>query len=241
MARCPWAGNSVPCTHDLIPDIIDYFYKRATPNDVFVNALTGIGYIREVDYAVMLPTAEQGEVWDRYMELSMRYFRLMNLSLLTTFEAFKQMPPATMQRFAKLPGIKAIYGNYHRFESTTAENATSEINGVPLFRAVVKSGGPLDTPESFNRTVASVVREIRQFTPQKRPAFLHISLSNWLVDMRALVEIEKALGPDYVAVRGRPTPSAVHEGQETAVKLSKHAKCARKANRLACTRLAGSL
>ena len=35
---------------ELIPDIIDYFYKHATPNDVFVNALTGVGYIRESMY-----------------------------------------------------------------------------------------------------------------------------------------------------------------------------------------------
>jgi len=205
--KVPVGWQLGPCTHDLIPDIIDYFYRRATPNDVFVNALTGIGYIREVDYAVMLPTAEQEVVWNHFMELSRRYFKLMDLSLLTTFEAFKQMPPATMARFTKLPGIKAIYGNYHRFESTTAENAASEINGVPLFRAVVRGGGPLDTPEKLKRTVADVVRDIRQFTPAKRPAFLHVSLTNWMVDMRVLVEIEKALGPDYVAVRADQLPA----------------------------------
>jgi hypothetical protein len=148
------------------------------------------------------------------MELSRRYFRLMDLSLLTTFEAFKQMPPETMARFTKLPGIKAIYGNYHRFETTTADNATSEINGVPIFRAVVRSGGPLDTPEKLQRTAASVAQQIREFTPAKRPAFLHISLSNWLVDMRALVEIEKALGPDYVAVRADQLPTLYKQARK---------------------------
>ena len=148
------------------------------------------------------------------MELSGRYFKLMDLSLLTTFEAFKQMPPATLAHFTTLPGIKAIYGNYHRFESTTAENATSETNGVPLFRAVLGKSGPLDTPEKFTRTVADVVQDIRQFTPRKRPAFLHISLSNWLVDMRALVEIEKALGPDYVAVRADQLPALYMEARK---------------------------
>ena len=205
--KVPVGWQLGPTAYDLIPDILDYFYRHATSNDVFVNALTGIGYIREVDYAVTLPTAEQGAVWDHFMELSGRYFKLMDLSLLTTFEAFKQMPPATLAHFTTLPGIKAIYGNYHRFESTTAENATSEINGVPLFRAVLGKSGPLDTPEKFTRTVADVVQDIRQFTPRKRPAFLHISLSNWLVDMRALVEIEKALGSDYVAVRADQLPA----------------------------------
>lgn len=212
--KVPVGWQLGPTAYDLIPDIIDYFYKHATPNDVFVNALTGIGYIREVDYAVTFPTSEQQVVWDQYMELSRRYFQLLDLSLLTTFEAFKQMPPETLARFTTLPGIQAIYGNYHRFESTTAENATSEINGVPLFRAVIRGGGPLGTPEKLKLAVASVVREIRQFTPGRRPAFLHVSLSNWMVDMRALVEIEKALGPDYVAVRADQLPALYREAKQ---------------------------
>ena len=74
--------------------------------------------------------------------------------------------------------------------------------------------GPLDTPEKFTRTVADVVQDIRQFTPRTRPAFLHISLSNWLVDMRALVEIEKALGSDYVAVRADQLPALYMEARK---------------------------
>ncbi|MBM3494329.1 MAG: hypothetical protein FJX72_08420, partial [Armatimonadetes bacterium] len=151
---------------------------------------------------------------NRYMDLSQRYYKRMDLSLLTTFEAFKQMPPATMARFAKLPGIKAIFGNYTRFETTTPENATSEINGVPLFRAVARSGGPLDTPEKRQRTVASVAQDVRQFTPARRPAFLHISLTNWMVDMRFMVDIEKALGPDYVAVRADHLPALYLDAQK---------------------------
>lgn len=212
--KVPVGWQLGPTAYDLIPDILDYFYKHATPNDVFVNALTGIGYIREVDYAVTFPTSEQEVVWNQYMDLSRRYFKLHDLSLLTTFEAFKQMPPQTLTRFTQLPGIKAIYGNYHRFESTTAENAASQLNGVPLFRAVIGGGGPLDTPDKLKRTVAGVVREIRQFTPGKRPAFLHVSLTNWMVDMRALVEIEKTLGPDYVAVRADQLPVLYKEAQK---------------------------
>ena len=46
-----------------------------------------------------------------------------------------------------------------------------------------------------------MVEDIRRFTPKKSPAFLHVSLSNWMVEMRALVEIQKALGPAYASVR----------------------------------------
>lgn len=185
-----------PTGFDLIPDILDYFYKHATHNDVFVNALTGIGYILEAMYLEKLPKAEQEAAWNEYMKLSRRYLRRLHLSLLTTFEAFQLMPQETLARFAELPGIKAIYRNYHRVKDTTVENATSEVNGVPVFRTVI-DGPP----------VASIVRQLQQFAGTRRPAFLHASLTNWFVDMRVLVEVEKALGPDYVAVRADQLPA----------------------------------
>ena len=71
------------------------------------------------------------------MELSRRYFKRLDLSLLTTFEAFQLMPEKTLARFTELPGIKAIYRNYARFGDTTVENAATELNGVPIFRAIL--------------------------------------------------------------------------------------------------------
>jgi hypothetical protein len=214
--KVPVGWQLGPTAYDLIPDIIDYFYRHATRHDVFVNALTGIGYIREVDYAVTFPTSEQEVVWNQYMDVSRRYFKLFDFSVLTTYESTKLMSPQTLGRFTQLPGIQAIYGNYSRFESTTAENATSEINGVPLFRAVMSAGGPLDTPERLERTVADVVRDIRKFTPARRPAFLHVSLTNWMINMRALVEIERLLGPDYAAVRVDQLPALYWEAKASA-------------------------
>ena len=53
--------------------------------------------------------------------MSRRYFKRMDLSLLTTFEAFQLMPQGTWRVSTKLPGIKAIYRNYARFSDTTVE------------------------------------------------------------------------------------------------------------------------
>ena len=214
--KVPVGWQLGPTAYDTIPDILDYFYKHATPCDVFVNALTGIGYIHETEYAVMLSTPEQEVVWNQYLDLSRRYWKLLDLSVLTTWESSKQMSPLTLGRFTRLPDIKAIDGNYSRGESTTPENATFEINGVPVFRGVMAAGGPLDTPDKFERTVAGVVRDIRKFTPARRPAFLHISLTNWMIDMRALVEIERRLGPDYVVVRADQLPTLYKEAKSSA-------------------------
>ena len=205
--RVPVGWQLGPTAVELIPDIIDYFYKHVTPNDVFVNALTGVGYIRESMYLEKLPPADQEAAWEQYMDMSRRYFKRMDLSLLTTFEAFQLMPERTLARFTKLPGIKAIYRNYARFPDTTIGNAASELNGVPIFRAVFAGGGSLATPGEIKGVAAQLAQQLRQFTPAGRPAFLHVSLTNWFVDMGVLVETEKALGRDYVVVRPDHLPA----------------------------------
>jgi hypothetical protein len=212
--KVPVGWQLGPTASDLIPDILDYFLKQSTPNDVFVNALTGIGYIREACYLEKLPRAAQEAAWQQYMELSRRYFERMDLSLLTTFEAFDLMRPETLARFAELPGIKAIYRNYHRFKDTTVENATSEVHGVPVFRTMLEGGFSLGSPEEIRRAAAGIARQIRQFAAARRPAFLHLSLTNWFVDMRVLVEVEKALGPDYIAVRADHLPVLYAEAKK---------------------------
>jgi hypothetical protein len=212
--KVPIGWQLGPTATELIPDIIDYFCKHATPNDVFVNALTGVGYIREWLYLEKLPKSEQEAAWQQYMELSRRYFKRLDLSLLTTFEAFGLMSQQNLARFTKLPGIKAIYRNYQRFGDTTVENATEELNGVPIFRTILQADYSLATPAEIRHAAAEVARQVRQFTPAKRPAFLYMSLANWLVDMSVLVEIEKALGPDYVAVRPDHLPALYMEAKK---------------------------
>ena len=114
--RVPVGWQTGPAASDLIPDILDYFYRHATPNDVFVNALTGVGYIREAVYLERLPQSEQEAAWKQYIELSRRYFKRLDLSLLTTFEAFQLMPPKTLAQFHRaaghqghLPQLRAIW------------------------------------------------------------------------------------------------------------------------------------
>lgn len=193
--KVPVGWQLGPSAYDLIPDIIDYFYQHASPNDVFVNALTGLGYIREKKYLEKLPKAEQEAAWKQYMELSDRYFKLFDLSLLTTFEAAgPQMPPETLARFTTLPDIKGIFRSYDGgLADTTVENLATELNDVPIFRAIGVDFSQGATEE--------VQRGLQEFLPAKRPAFIYVSLTNWMVDIHALVEIEQALGPDYVIVR----------------------------------------
>ncbi len=167
--KVPVGWQLGPTASDLAPDIIDYFYKHATPADVFVNALTGIGYIRENCYLDRIPEGQREAVWRQYMDLSTHYFQQMDLSLLTTFEAFDLMSDQNLARFARLPGLKAIYRNYHRFKDTTAENATREVDGVPVFRAILGEGYPLTNPREIKRAAGGRPRPRPPGTPAPPP------------------------------------------------------------------------
>jgi len=188
-----------PTAMDGQPDILDYYYKKARPGDYFVNALSGVGYIHEDDYAANYPPEQQEEIWRGYIELSEHYLAGIDTRILATYS---EMKPERRKMFAGMFGVRGILGNYARSHQTNLSNLVEEVEGVPWFRAANSS------PESFTFTpwaqqsaVSFMVDEIRRWTPKSRPAFLYIFLANWLTDMGMAESIARELGGDYLAVR----------------------------------------
>jgi hypothetical protein len=174
-----------PMLSDLMPDILDWYVKHATPNDYFVNALTGIGYIHENLYGTMYPLDKQKEIWKAYLDLSRLYRERLNLSMLTTF---MDMSTERIADFAGI-GFKGIFYNYGRTYNTSRNNQLREINGVPVFHAIGASG-----------TSDGLAKDIRLWAPRTRPAFVYVSLSNWVTSLKPIDEALKQLGPEYVTI-----------------------------------------
>jgi len=174
-----------PTLCDLMPDVVDWYYKHATPNDYFVNALTGIGYIHEENYAYMYPADNQKQIWKEYLQISKVYRERLNLSMLTTF---MDMSAEKMADFSNI-GFKGIFYNYLRTYNTTMNNAVSEVNGIPVFRTIADAGNS-----------EQLVKDIRLWIPRKRPAMAYISLSNWVTSLKPVNDALKELGPEYIAV-----------------------------------------
>jgi len=171
--------------YDLVPDILDYYYVHATANDTFVNALTGIGYIHEENYAYMYPPEERARIWQDYLRISQAYREKMGLDLLTTYH---EMSRDKMEAFCQI-GYEGVFANYHRSFITTLHNQVEDVAGVPVFRACNQAN-----------SVESLVADIREWTPKVRPAFLYVSLTNWLTRMEYVESAIKLLAPEYVAV-----------------------------------------
>jgi hypothetical protein len=184
---------------DLMPDILDYYYKHATPNECFVNALTGVGYIWEDNFTEYLPADQQKKVWDDYIRYSTEYRAKLDATVMSTIF---EMAPDKLTRFAGMHGMEGIFANYGRMAGTTLENEVFLSDGKPVFRAV-NSGPPGDvtTPEGCKTAAEFMIKEIHEWTPKGRPAFLHIFLGNWLKSLNVLELVVKGLGHEYVCVR----------------------------------------
>jgi len=181
------------------PDILDYYYKHARPGDCFVNALTGIGYIHEAKYAQNYPPEQRAQIWKDYLRLSGIYLKRLDATVMCTYQ---ETPKELLALIAATPGVRGLFSNYGRTDKTTLENLASEINGVPVFRAINSPPYMLTyTPSARRDAEQFTVKEITSWTPRQRPAFLFVFLANWLTNMEMAENIARALGNEYVAVR----------------------------------------
>ncbi len=181
------------------PDLLDYYYKHARPGDCFVNALTGLGYIHEEDYAQNYPADRREEIWREYLRLSNLYRKRLDATVISTYA---EMRAELWKQIAAMPGLSGIFANYGRSRVTTLENLVTTVEGVPVFRAINRPPGPFTfTPLARRDAEYFMINEIKRWTPARRPMFVHVFLANWLTTMDMAANIAKGLGEEYVAVR----------------------------------------
>ncbi len=202
-----------PTAADVMPDILDYYYKHARPGDCFINALSGAGYIHEDIFADNYPPEQREQILDEFVRLSGNYRKKLDASVLATFA---EMRPERLAKLAAMEGISGVVANYGRTHGTTPQNLASETAGRPVFRAMNRQPRPLNpvgganlsipvgltfTPFGKRNTVDFAIEEIKRWTPAERPSFIHVFLANWLTEMGMAADIAKGLGPAYLAVR----------------------------------------
>lgn len=193
-----------PLGSEFIPDILDYFYTHATPKDLFMAAVSGLGYIHEEVYGQRLPVELRERSFAELCRLTGEYMQRMDLHHLHTY---KTSSPTQVAQFAGIAGLRGLFLNYKLQPGTTAANAAELVNGVPVFHSVtgsVQAG-------SWQEKIQQVRAQILELTPAARPAFLSCSLTNWAQDggagpaemetLGVIRELQRTLGPEYVPVR----------------------------------------
>ncbi len=188
--RFPIAWQQSPLLAELMPDILDWYYRHASPNDRFVNSVTGLGYVHEMDYAAFYPEEEGRKIWQDYINLSGEYRRKLGLKHLVTFY---EMPEERLKDLCR-SGVEAVFKDYERSKAYSPYDAVWEIGGVPVFQACNPNPGDNDVSLDY------AIMEIRKWTPVQRPAFLYVSLGNWTTRMEYVRAIIEQLGEEYIPV-----------------------------------------
>jgi hypothetical protein len=196
----PMGWELGPLSTDCMPDIVDYFYKHARPGDYFVNALTGVGYIHEDNFADNFPPEQTQQILERFRELSGEYRGRIDSTILTTLA---EMEPSRLEFLAGMDGITAVFANYGRTHITNSQNLLTRAAGKPVFRALnaTKVGDLTFTPAGRRAAERDVIDEVRRLTPPGRPTFLYVFLANWLTHMEMATNIARGLGSNYICVR----------------------------------------
>jgi len=192
-----------PLVSEFMPDILDYFYTHASPNDYFLTAVAGLGYINEDVYGGRLSPERRKAGFTDFLRLTGNYMKRMDLHHIHTY---KTSSGELAREYARVEGVQGLFLDYNRNDGTDVENVATMIDGIPVFRTVMKGSEFRGRP--WEEQVQSAVAQIRKYTPPRRPAFLSVTLSNWVYkeekNMETLAVIERVwrqLGPDYVAVR----------------------------------------
>jgi hypothetical protein len=192
--KLPLAWTISPSAPLLMPAIVEDYYRRATPHDVFVGAVSGIGYTYPEDYAERFGD-QRAQVFDDFLRQTAEGSRALDLR---QHWMMGLRDPSVLARYAELiPEADGLLPDYGRVARRPEDAFYPTSRGVPVFRA---ANGWLEHGTREEK-IALTVAQLREFTPPERPAFVHAFVWNWGADLGWLAEAQRRLGPDYVAVR----------------------------------------
>lgn len=186
-----------PATADLLPDILQWHYEHATPNDYFFCSMSGVGYMMPHAYATKVGDPEK--VWREFMSQtadSMKRLHLCMVSLHT--DAWHAKPQyedsKVFRRYADgIPGLRAILADFGKLEELDMSRANHYSGGVPVFHTLNRwlvEGDPAEY----------LAGQIRESTPTTRPAFLSIMALSWTYSPTVIKSAVDKCGNEYVFV-----------------------------------------
>jgi len=184
-----------PSAYMLIPDIVDYYYSTATPEDCFLGAVSGIGYTYPDSYGERYRKPDRRRIFDGFLDQTRVFMDKMGLKSIWIMGISR---PDLISRYAeRIPSLESLFPDYGRRVSGYEEATYPTARNVPVFHALTGWQEGI----SREQQISSLVSQIHALTPSKRPAFMHLFVLNWFADLPMLQEILRRLGPGYAAVR----------------------------------------
>ena len=172
----------------MAPAMLEYYYSTATPNDLFVGALTGPGY--------MYPKAIPPKMLPRVISLADTLMRKLDINI---FETMDYSEGATITGNTELP--KYVVDAYYK----AMPDAIGFANGyAPAYTFASRDGRPFISfdyylsPDRPEAAAAADIEELARLNPQ-RPYFLLIHVREWS-SIKRVKSILDRLGPQFEVV-----------------------------------------
>lgn len=184
----PYAWEVIMNYHWLAPAMMEYFYTMATPNDYFIGALSGPGYI----YPKAVPRDKLSPLIEKAREmmevLDLKVFEIMDYSEGATVEGNTELTREVVEAYYKgMPDALGFVNGY-----------------APAYTFTVKDGKPLISYDYYlspTRTEKDVLADLYELAEinKKRPYFCLIHVREYS-NVKRVKNILDQLGPEFELV-----------------------------------------
>lgn len=187
----PLTWSVGPTVYDLMPNIMDYYYRKATENDAFVCAVSGVGYCFGDVYGRQY--AQPDRLFDAFLDVTHQYCQHMDLCAVWTHSTTGTRLRSVAER---VPGLVCLLPDYGLQAGVDYERANEMVSGLPVFRALTT----FDPKVWGDQVIENMLSDIRHATPEHRPAFMHVFVQCYPWTPTMLRTLLDRLGPGYVPV-----------------------------------------
>lgn len=202
----PIGWSLAPATWEMMPAVVEWYFRNATGADHFYAGLSGNGYVHP--YRDLFSKTKNPErAWQRYLRDTawyMQFLTLTELGLYTDawFDYERQKHDAVTKRFIReIPNLEMLLMGLGR-DANVLEIGPNYTMGDEREVVVSHVVTRWDT-DNIGRSAANnrwLAEDIQKHTPRNRPAFVSVHPLSWSYYPSDLAAVQELLGPGYVAV-----------------------------------------
>ena len=187
--QIPIAWTMGPTIIDMQGPLVDYYFDDLKQTDSIGCAVSGAGYIHPAHFGLDFKQEHRDKVWKEYLRITDKYMNKLDMNWIHIFR-FGDAENVPYKSIGEMPSVKSIFSDYWGWLEYDKMNYMA--GDVPVFHALKDTNNGLP-----NDPVGIILKN----TPQQRPLFMHIFLTNWLWKYPDIKKMVDHLPEDFIVVR----------------------------------------
>ena len=204
--KIPIGWSLGPPVVDMMPSVLEWFYRNAAPNDYFYAGLSGTFYVHPYR-ELFTKTKKPAAAWREYLSDIQYYIDMLKLQQVGLYtDAWIPFDRAkndliTLKFANGLKNINALIMGMGRDEGIVEEGPTYALGSNHVVVGhVVTRWDEKNVGRRGDESNKWLVDEIRRNTPKCRPDFIYVHALSWSYHPSDLMQVAAQLGDEYVPV-----------------------------------------